>query len=92
NLARRHIERALEDGYKVVAVVSAMGRCGDPYATDTLLSLIGGVHHHVTKREQDMLMACGEIISSVVFSNLLNDHGIKATAFPGAQAGFCTNS
>ncbi|AMX83987.1 aspartate kinase [Geobacillus subterraneus] len=91
NLARRHIEKALEDGYKVVVVVSAMGRYGDPYATDTLLSLIGGAGHHVTKREQDLLMACGEIISSVVFSNLLNEHGIKATAFTGAQAGFRTN-
>ncbi|BDG35196.1 aspartate kinase [Saccharococcus caldoxylosilyticus] len=91
DFARKHIERALEDGYKVVVVVSAMGRKGDPYATDTLLSLIGGANNYVSKREQDMLMACGEIISSVVFANLLNKHGIKATAFTGAQAGFCTN-
>jgi aspartate kinase len=91
DFARKHIERALEDGYKVVAVVSAMGRKGDPYATDTLLSLIGGANNYVSRREQDMLMACGEIISSVVFANLLNKHGIKATAFTGAQAGFRTN-
>ncbi len=25
-------------GYKIVVVVSAMGRKGDPYATDTLLN------------------------------------------------------
>ncbi|GMN98487.1 aspartate kinase [Parageobacillus thermoglucosidasius] len=92
DFARKHIEKALEDGYKVVVVVSAMGRKGEPYATDTLLSLIGGADNYVTKREQDMLMACGEIISSVVFTNLLNKHGIKATAFTGAQAGFRTNS
>jgi aspartate kinase len=91
DFARKHIEKALEDGYKVVVVVSAMGRKGEPYATDTLLSLIGGANNYVTKREQDMLMACGEIISSVVFTNLLNKHGIKATAFTGAQAGFRTN-
>jgi aspartate kinase len=91
DFARKHIEKALEDGYKVVVVVSAMGRKGDPYATDTLLSLIGGANNYVSKREQDMLMACGEIISSVVFANLLNKHGIKATAFTGAQAGFRTN-
>ncbi|ANB57442.1 aspartate kinase, monofunctional class [Anoxybacillus sp. B7M1] len=89
--ARKHIVRALDEGYKVVVVVSAMGRKGEPYATDTLLSLIDGSHTHVNKREQDLLMACGEIISSVVFTNLLNKHGIKATAFTGAQAGFCTN-
>lgn len=91
NLARKHIEKALQDGYKVVVVVSAMGRKGDPYATDTLLSLIDGANAHVTNREKDLLMACGEIISSVVFTNMLNKHGIKATAFTGAQAGFRTN-
>lgn len=92
NLARKHIEKALEDGYKVIVVVSAMGRKGDPYATDTLLSLIDGANAHVTNREKDLLMACGEIISSVVFTNMLNKHGIKATAFTGAQAGFRTNN
>ncbi|MGG3956119.1 aspartate kinase [Bhargavaea massiliensis] len=92
NLARKHIEKALQDGYKVVVVVSAMGRKGDPYATDTLLSLIDGANAHVTNREKDLLMACGEIISSVVFTNMLNKHGIKATAFTGAQAGFRTNN
>ena len=92
NLARKHIEKALQDGYKVVVVVSAMGRKGDPYATDTLLSLIDGANAHVTNREKDLLMACGEIISSVVFTNMLNKHGIKATALTGAQAGFRTNN
>ena len=37
--AKKHIQSALDEGYKVVVVVSAMGRKGDPYATDTLLSL-----------------------------------------------------
>ncbi|MBB6175740.1 aspartate kinase [Anoxybacillus tengchongensis] len=92
NLARKHIEKALGDGYKVVVVVSAMGRKGDPYATDTLLSLIDGANAYVTNREKDLLMACGEIISSVVFTNMLNKHGVKATAFTGAQAGFRTNN
>ncbi|MCX8046406.1 MAG: aspartate kinase [Anoxybacillus gonensis] len=92
NLARKHIEKALQDGYKVVVVVSAMGRKGDPYATDTLLSLIDGANAHVTNREKDLLMACGEIISSVVFTNMLNKCGIKATAFTGGQAGFRTNN
>jgi aspartate kinase len=92
NHAKSHIERALADGYKVVVVVSAMGRNGDPYATDTLLSLIGGNISNVSKREQDLLLSCGEIISSVVFSTMLLDSGVKATALTGAQAGFKTNS
>lgn len=90
--AKRHIEKALAEGYKVVVVVSAMGRSGEPYATDTLLSLIGGNATKVSKREQDLLLSCGEIISSIVFTNMLIEHGIRAVALTGAQAGFRTNN
>lgn len=90
--AERHIEKALADGYKVVVVVSAMGRKGDPYATDTLLSLIGGNLSKISKREQDLLLSCGEIISSIVFTNMLLESGIHATSLTGAQAGFRTNN
>jgi aspartate kinase len=86
-----HLNNALSECYKVVVVVSAMGRKGEPYATDTLLSLVDGNKASLNKRELDMLMACGELISSVVFTNLLNENGIKATALNGAQAGFVTN-
>jgi aspartate kinase len=90
--AKGHIEKALSDGYKVVVVVSAMGRKGDPYATDTLLSLIGGNLSKISKREHDLLLSCGEVISSIVFTNMLLESGINATALTGAQAGFCTNN
>jgi aspartate kinase len=89
--ALAHINEAIEKGYKVVVVVSAMGRKGEPYATDSLLSLIGGPNALVSKREQDLLLSCGEIISSLVFSNLLLENGIRSTALTGAQAGFITN-
>lgn len=89
--AKKHIEKVLAEGYKVVVVVSAMGRSGEPYATDTLLSLIGGANPLVSKREQDLLLSCGEAISSVVFSNMLLENGIKATSLTGALAGFRTN-
>jgi aspartate kinase len=90
--AQRHIENALAEGYKVVVVVSAMGRKGDPYATDTLLSLIGGNLSKISKREQDLLLSCGELISSIVFTNMLLECGINATSLTGAQAGFRTNN
>jgi aspartate kinase len=90
--AIRHIKEAIEKGYKVVTVVSAMGRKGDPYATDTLLSLVNGANGKVSKREFDLLLSCGETISSVVFSNLLNENGINAAAITGAKAGFRTNN
>lgn len=89
--AMQHIKNALSDGFKVVAVVSAMGRRGDPYATDTLLSLVDSNHAFINKRENDLLLSCGEIISSIVFTNMLLEEGIIATALTGAQAGFLTN-
>ncbi|WP_042456442.1 aspartate kinase [Neobacillus dielmonensis] len=90
--AQRHIEKAIAEGYKVVVVVSAMGRSGDAYATDTLLSLVGGNLSKISKREHDLLLSCGEVISSVVFTNMLLESGIHAAALTGAQAGFRTNS
>ncbi|GIN94864.1 aspartokinase [Siminovitchia terrae] len=90
--AKRHIQKALDNGNKVVVVVSAMGRKGDSYATDTLLGLIGDKKTTLTSREKDMLVSCGETISSVVFTHMLNEKGIKATALSGAQAGFLTNA
>jgi aspartate kinase len=89
--ALAHIKEAIGKGYKVVVVVSAMGRKGEPYATDSLLSLIGGTNALVSKREQDLLLSCGEIISSLVFSNMLLENDIRSTALTGAQAGFITN-
>ncbi|MBU9722689.1 MULTISPECIES: aspartate kinase [Bacillaceae] len=91
DLAANHVAQALKEGYKVVVVVSAMGRVGDPYATDTLLNLVGGVNSNISKRELDLLASCGETISSVVFSNLLQQKGINSLAITGAQAGFRTN-
>lgn len=86
-----HIKEALEKGYKLIVVVSAMGRKGEPYATDTLLNLVNGKRSKVSQRELDLLMSCGETISSIVFSNLLNENGIHSMAMTGATAGFRTN-
>jgi len=89
--AKKHIQSALDEGFKVVVVVSAMGRNGEPYATDTLLSLVNGSASFISNREIDLLLSCGEVISSIVFTNLLLQEGIKATAMTGGQAGIRTN-
>ena len=91
-LAKKHIQRAIHDGYKVVVVVSAIGRKGDPYATDTLLALAGGSNTSLSKREQDLLLSCGETISSIVMTNMLLEDGISAAALTGQQAGLFTNN
>lgn len=82
---------AIEKGLKPVVVVSAIGRKGDPYATDTLLSLINNTDNVLSKREVDLLMCCGEIISGVVLSETFEKRGIKTMVFTGGQAGIVTD-
>ncbi len=85
------VQEAMQKGYRPVLVVSAMGRAGEPYATDTLKSLVEEVYPEAPLRELDMIMQCGEIISaSVLVAHLLN-HGIKARTFTGPQAGLVTD-
>ncbi len=47
------IIQAKNDGYSPVVVVSAMGRQGDPYATDTLLGLVKSIYNNIDKRDID---------------------------------------
>ncbi|EAE8346804.1 aspartate kinase [Listeria monocytogenes] len=90
-MAFNHIKQVLKEGYKVIVVVSAIGRYGDPYATDTLLELIGAKNTKLTAREQDTLLSVGETISASVFTNMLKEANIKAEAFSGGQAGIITS-
>lgn len=86
-----HIRRELDDSRQVVVVVSAMGRFGDPYATDTLLSLVGREPGRLPPRERDQLAACGEIISASVLCALLHADNVPAVALTGGQAGIRTD-
>lgn len=82
---------ALKSNLSPVVVVSAIGRKGDPYATDTLLSLINYESRHIGRRELDLLLCCGEIISSVVLAETFEQKGIKTRVFTGGQAGIITD-
>lgn len=70
-----------------VVVVSAMGRKGDPYSTDTLLDLVSSPKSH----ERSCLIACGEVISAAVFADMLRQKGIAALAITGWNAGLRTD-
>ncbi len=83
---------AIEEGYSPVVVVSAMGRTGDPYATDTFLHLVKGIYPDVPKRELDILISCGEVISGVVLASTLIGLGHDAVLLNGSQAGIITNN
>jgi len=87
----QHIQDALSLEYKLVIVVSAMGRKGEPYATDTLLDWISSNGNQLPAREKDMLMCCGELISAATLCSLLHASGISSSVLTGAQAGIITN-
>lgn len=84
--------KAKADGCDPVVVVSAMGRLGEPYATDTLLNLARSVCRDGSPRELDLIASCGEIIASVVMCNTLRARGLAATALTGWQAGIITTA
>ncbi|HLX26231.1 MAG TPA: aspartate kinase [Candidatus Cybelea sp.] len=88
-IAYLRVRDAREDGFAVVAVVSAMGRPPEPYATDTLLELI---ESRTANANCDLLLAAGELISAAVFADGLSAEGIDAVALSGAQAGIVTDA
>ncbi|NLX90118.1 MAG: aspartate kinase [Firmicutes bacterium] len=87
----RRVAEARENGYQVAVVVSAMGRNGDPYSTDTLKSLVLQEHNDVSLRELDLIMSCGEIISATIVAATLVKKGIISRALTGSQAGLLTD-
>lgn len=80
---------ALEQGSAPVVVVSAMGRSGAPYATDTLLGLVDGFP--AEPRDTDILACAGELVSAAVVAAQLRDAGVAALAFTGEHAGIYTD-
>ncbi|PIE20124.1 MAG: aspartate kinase [Proteobacteria bacterium] len=77
----------VEDGYRVVAVVSAMGK-----TTDELLGKAKALSPNPNPRELDMLMSVGERISTALLSIALDELGHRAVSFTGSQSGIITNT
>lgn len=80
-----------EKGTDLVVVVSAMGRKGAPYATDTLINMCSEVNKTPKKRELDLIMSCGEIISGTILATMLQSKGIDSVFLTGSQAGIRTS-
>ena len=80
------VEAARKRGDGVVVVVSAMGRKGAPYATDTLLGLLdeAGGGDGMTR---DLMASCGETISACLVATLLSERGTKAVPLSAYTAG-----
>lgn len=86
----KNIIRELNQGNKVVAVVSAMGRYDDPYATDTLLSIVDT--HELTDEEIDRLTSIGETISTLVCKSELSQMGYAVDTVTNTELGIMTDS
>ncbi|MDK2886168.1 MAG: aspartate kinase [Thermosipho sp. (in: thermotogales)] len=79
NVANR-IKNRIEQGDKVVVIVSAMGK-----TTDNLINLAKSISKNPPPREMDMLLTTGEQISIALLSIALNELGIKAKSFNAFQ-------
>ncbi len=84
NVAAR-IQRTVEAGNQVVAVVSAMGG-----VTDRLIAMARELAPEPPEREMDVLLATGEQQSIALLSMALRTLGVEAVSVTGRQAGIQT--
>lgn len=81
------IKKEYEKGNSVIAVVSAQGGM-----TDALLSEARRLSDKPSKRELDVIMSAGELLSSAKLSLALQTAGVKSVSLSGFQAGIKTSS
>ncbi len=83
----RRIADTVAQGYRVCAVVSAMGK-----TTDGLLSQAKALSTNPNPRELDMLLSTGERVSVALLAIALGELGLQAVSFTGSQSGIITNT
>ncbi len=83
----RRIADTVAQGYRVCAVVSAMGK-----TTDGLLTQAKTLSANPNPRELDMLLSTGERVSVSLLAIALGELGIPAVSFTGSQSGIITNT
>ena len=83
----RRIVATRQAGNTVVVVVSAMGD-----TTDELLDQAAALTTDAPAREMDILLSAGERISMALLAMAVNELGVPAQAYTGAQAGVLTDS
>lgn len=92
NIIIENVKALKNKDKQIVLVVSAIGREGAPYATDSLINLINEPGVEANPRELDLIMSCGETISASILANTLKANGVNAVALTGFQAGILTTS
>lgn len=81
------VRKAREDGDQVVLVVSAMGRKGAPFATDTLLDTLRTFSADPDPLTRALLASCGETISVSLISAYLRSQGLPSVPMTAYTAG-----
>lgn len=81
------IKKVVDNGYRVIVVVSAMG-----HSTDTLLSLAKEVVQNPSDKEMDVLLSTGEQISMSLLAMALIEKGIHARSYTANQLKICTDN
>ena len=84
NVANR-IAKKVQEGYKVVSVISPMGK-----TTDQLINLAKSLSQRPDERELDMLLVTGEQVSCALVAITLKDIGINAISLNAFQAKILT--
>jgi aspartate kinase len=79
------IFKKVNEGYKLIVVVSAMGK-----TTDELIKLAKEISEFPSPREMDMLLTTGEQVSASLLSIALEGLGLKSISLNGYQAGIIT--
>lgn len=86
------IKKAVDGGFKVLAVFSAMGRKGSCFATDTLISSFNENIPDATPEQRDLAASCGELYACSCMASLANSYSIRAEVFAGLDFPIITDS
>jgi aspartate kinase len=96
--ARQHaaarIAALKAEGHKVVAVISAMRAKAQKeiFSTDYLIDLAEDIGPEANLRSKDLLLSCGEIVSTVLMSHYMSTHyPWRTIPLAGGQAGIVTD-
>lgn len=81
----KRIARKKAENYDIVIVLSAMGK-----TTDYLLDMAYKISKNPNKRELAVLMSTGEQVSIALLSIALNNIGVSAVSYTGAQLNIIT--
>lgn len=83
----RRVVKTKQAGHQVVVVVSALGD-----TTDDLITLAEQITKNASDREMDMLLSTGEQVSMALLALAVQELGVKARSFTGAQVGIITDA